>query len=531
MVRFTGSPKVGKLGLACLLALAIGPRGLSAQPQTARGVVFHDADGNGQREAGEEGLAGIKVSNGREIVRTDAQGRYEIAVADDTTIFVLKPRNWSPPLNETFLPRFFYTHKPAGSPPSRYPGVGPTGPLPASVDFPLRPSAEPDRFEAIFFGDTQPRDLKEIGYIAHDVVAELIGATPAAFGVTLGDIVFDDLEMFEPLNRAIALMGLPWYNVIGNHDLNYDAPEDRLADETFERIYGPPYYSFDHGPVHFLVLDNVRWYGRTETRDGHYRPGLGEDQLEFIRNDLALIPGDQLLVLMMHIPLTARWEGTDRDDLFGLIERRPLCFSVSAHTHWQAHQFLTAEQGWRGPAPHHHLINVTVCGSWWSGEPDETGIPHATMQGGAPNGYSIITFDGGSYSIRYKAARRPADYQMHVWAPEVVPSRDPGLAEVLVNVFAGSERSKVEMRVGEAGPWVELHRTIRPDPFFVRMKQREEAEGPSTGYRRLPAIQDSQHLWQGFLPENLAPGAHVIHVRTTDMFGQTYSASRAIQVR
>ena len=63
----------------------------------------------------------------------------------------------------------------------------------------------------------------------------------------LGDIVFDDLSVMEPLNQAIALIGLPWYNVIGNHDLNMDAPNDELSDETFERFYGPAYYSFDHG--------------------------------------------------------------------------------------------------------------------------------------------------------------------------------------------------------------------------------------------------------------------------------------------
>ena len=74
-------------------------------------------------------------------------------------------------------------------------------------------------------------------YIGHDVVEELIG-TQAKFGVTLGDIVFDDLGMFEPLNATIALVGIPWFNVIGNHDMNMDASNDEDADETFTRIYG-----------------------------------------------------------------------------------------------------------------------------------------------------------------------------------------------------------------------------------------------------------------------------------------------------
>ena len=35
------------------------------------GLVFDDRDGDGVRDAGEPGLAGIPMSNGRDIVRTD----------------------------------------------------------------------------------------------------------------------------------------------------------------------------------------------------------------------------------------------------------------------------------------------------------------------------------------------------------------------------------------------------------------------------------------------------------------------------
>ena len=100
--------------------------------------------------------------------------------------------------------------------------------MPASVDFPLYPGDEPAVFRAILFGDTQPRNQKEIDYIAHDVIEELIGAE-ASFGITLGDVMFNNLSLFGSLNRAIALIGIPWYNVIGNHDLNFDSPGTSYA--------------------------------------------------------------------------------------------------------------------------------------------------------------------------------------------------------------------------------------------------------------------------------------------------------------
>ncbi len=70
-----------------------------APTKTASGFVYHDANGNRQKDADEQGLAGKKVSNGQQIVMTDADGRYEIEVADDTIVFVIKPRGWSAPLN------------------------------------------------------------------------------------------------------------------------------------------------------------------------------------------------------------------------------------------------------------------------------------------------------------------------------------------------------------------------------------------------------------------------------------------------
>lgn len=499
-----------------------------ASPKQAVGVVYVDTDRDGTRDEGEKGLEGIRVSNGKQIVKTDAEGRYTIPIDDDEAIFVIKPRNYMTPVNAENLPRFFYIHKPAGSPASKFPGVDPTGPLPATVDFPLYERPEPELFRALFFGDTQPRDIKEVEYIAHDVIEQVIGerAHGASFGVTLGDIVFDDLTVMEPLNKAIALIGIPWYNVIGNHDMNQESPDDAHSDETFERIYGPPYYSFDHGPVHFLVLDDVRWENDPDGRRGRYKGGLGPEQMEFIRNDLAMIPEDQLVVLMMHIPLV---DVEDRHELYRLIERRPFALSVSAHTHFQEHRFISREDGWMGPEPHHHVVNVTVCGSWWRGAPDENGIPHTTMRDGAPNGYSIFTFDGHKYTIDFRAARRPSDHQMNIFAAQEVAADATDRAEVLVNVFAGSERSTVEMRVGSTGAWVPLERLPREDPFYKAMKELEQGPKPPPGIP-LPEIILSPHIWVGKLPAGLSVGTHVIQVRATDMFGRTFYDRRAIRV-
>ncbi len=499
-----------------------------SQSQTVRGVVYEDSNSNRQRDPGEVGIADVKVSNGLDIVRTDAEGKYELQISNDAIVFIIKPRGWTSPLNHHRLPRFYYIHKPQGSPANyQYTGVAPTGPLPASVDFPLSKQPEPDKFKALMFGDPQPRNITEVEYIEHDVIEQIIAAEGhgASFGVTLGDIAFDNLSTFEPLNGAIALIGIPWYNVIGNHDLNYEAPNDQLSDESFERVYGPSYYSFDYGATHFLVLDDVTWVGEQNAKKAHYHGGLGARQLQFIRNDLAEIPKEQLVVLMMHIPL----EGVDdRQELYRLIEQRPAAISISAHTHYMEHRLIGQEDGWQGAQPHHHIINVTVCGSWFRGQPDERGIPHATMSDGGPNGYSIMEFDGAKYSLEFRAASRPAEYQMNIYAPEAVSLTGMASTVVLANVFAASDHAACSMRVGST-PWIEMEHITMVDPNYMAEKMREEAL-PGRTWTDLPSAHPTPHMVRAMLPANLAPGTHQIEIRSVDEHGREVIGRRIIRI-
>ena len=504
----------------------------NAQPKlTATGVVFEDLDRDSVRDPNEPGLPGVRVSNGSDIVKTDANGAYSLPIDDDEIIFVIKPRDFMTPVDEDQLPKFYYIHKPAGSPENfQYKGVAPTGPLPQSIDFPLVRRPEPDKFRALLFGDTQPRNVAEVEYMAHDVIEQVIEnkAHGASLGVTLGDIVFDDLDVMQPHNRAIALIGIPWYNVIGNHDMNYDAKDDTQSDETFERHYGPNYYSFDHGPTHFLVLDDVTWIGEKDGKPGNYVGGFGERQMAYIRNDLAMIPEDQLVVLMMHIPLT---DVQDRKELYRLIEKRPATVSLSAHAHYMEHRFIDDKDGWQGPEKHHHIINVTVCGSWWRGRKDERGIPHAMMSDGGPNGYSVMEFDGTKYSLDFFAASRPANYQMNIYAAEAIKQPDTASASMVVNVFAASERARVVARLADQGDgaWEPLERFSAADPAFLAEAEREASAG-KIDWEPLPKPQVTPHLWRGKLPTFPGPGTHVIEVRSTEPNGKSVLGRRVIRV-
>ena len=166
-------------------------------------------------------------------------GAYELEVHGDSIIFITKPAGYMTPQDAYRLPRFYYVHRPQGSPGGlRYLGIDPTGPLPERIDFPLHQQLEPTSFEAILLADTQPQTEAELDYIRDGVVSELIG-TEAAFGMTMGDVLFDDLSMFPRFNSIIAALGVPWYNVAGNHELNLFATSDDYSLETFSKLVRP----------------------------------------------------------------------------------------------------------------------------------------------------------------------------------------------------------------------------------------------------------------------------------------------------
>ena len=454
--------------------------------------------------------------------RLTHKAAISLPIAPDTMLFVIKPSGFHCRRDENNLPKFFYIHKPDGSPELRFPGSKPTGALPQSINFPLYKNEEPEDFKILLFGDPQPRNNKEVDYVAQDVVKDLIDSKEHAFGVTLGDIAFDNLDTFETLNQTIALIGIPWRNVLGNHDLNLDATDRKHINETFEATYGPTYYSFNYGQVHFVVLDTIGWQAANErVPKMHFEAVLGDRQLTFLERDLATVPNSQLVVLLMHVPIIGL---KDKDKLFELIEERNYCVSISGHTHDHRHLFLGKEDGFNGPEPHHHIVNVTVSGCWWSGAKNENGIPHTTMADGAPNGYSIMTFDSSGYRLDFRAAGQSAEDQLRIDLPPTVMAEKTAATDIWVNVYNGSEKSTVKIQIDGSGPWVALEKVKEFDPYYLRLVKRDQkAERPP--FRPVK----SEHLWKGQLPA-IEPGVHVITAETVDQHGRKYTAQRSIRV-
>jgi hypothetical protein len=508
-----------------LVSLLLMGAGASARATQVDGLVWFDRDGNGRQDAGEPGVAGVRVSNGRDIVETDPAGRYRLRLADGDTLFLVKPPQYAVPQRNDGMPDFWRHHFPGGSPALRFGGVAAQA---ADPDFALRERLPgPATLEVLLFGDPQPASLAEVDHYARDIVAPLVGERAATLGLSLGDIVDDDLSLYPAMNEATRRLGVPWLHAAGNHDIDLDATDDRHSLLTFRNTYGPDTFAWEEPQASFVVLDDVI---HQPGQRPAYIGGLREDQFAFLEAYLATQPAARPIVLALHIPLfdtrpEPTFRAADRERLFALLQRFEHVLVLSSHTHVQQHVMHGPAQGWQGARPLHEYNVGASCGGFWGGVADAAGIPDGLMADGTPNGYARLLIDSeGGFAMYWHVARAADDPTIALHAPRVLRyGAYPGVS-VWANVFMGQADTRVEYRVGERA-WQPMQRAAAADPRVQAENLADDLSDALRGDKRVPQAKPSAHLWQGVLPTDLPPGEHRIEVRAFDRWRGEIGAS------
>ncbi|MBX2858200.1 MAG: calcineurin-like phosphoesterase family protein [Cellvibrionaceae bacterium] len=583
--------------------------GESTDQSLAQGQVFRDKNRNGSLDKRERGIAGVLVSNGVDVVTTDDYGYYSIPAYEGMSLFITEPAGYDVPVNDMNVPQFFYHHLPNGSPPLRFGGLKPTGPLPAAINFPLIKSKYKHRFKMIVIGDTQPYSNTEISYVRDTLAKEFadMNMRDVEGLIVEGDVMGDDLGLFPRFKEIMSIAGVPQYYVGGNHDLDFDAPNDAHSFDTFKREWGPAYYSFDIGRVHFVTLDNVQ-YPCTNYDGEHafcdseatYNGVISKRQMEWLANDLAHVPMDKLVVINLHIPLVSfvdsssnKHQTDNAADLYALLDGRP-ALSLSGHTHTLEH-FEPGEgarpnvSGVDIPAsPFPQIIAGAGCGSWWTGDFDEEGIPMSYQRLGGKRGYLVFEFNGNRFRDTFKATGMAPQKQINVgvlspafnhWYDEllgwlragaedkpplnineladtrIVPRNELADTEITANVWNGSSATKVYLKL-EGRKAIKMQRSeVSLDPFALKKQMyvfRYAAESNSGNQRsqgfelfggssngpssprpsdEWQHVDNSNHLWKVALPVDLENGVHKATVTAIDKYKRKYSETVVLEVR
>ena len=534
-----------RLFLAALLFSLTGVPALAESVPCDQGVVWEDLNGNGRIDPGEKPLAGIKLSDGVRLVSTDAQGRYRLPFVEGRTVFVIKPASHVLPMRADGLPDFWIHTRATPGPTLKFGGI-PVGTA-TCRDFGLR-VAKPSprrqqRLGVVVMADPQTKSLRDVDFYQRDIIDSLKSETAidmghsfggfyfnglaGDLGLSLGDIVHDDLSLYPAMTAATTRLAVPWLHVAGNHDLDFDAASDEDSLLSFRRHFGPDTYASEEDEANFLMLDDVIYQPGKKPA---YVGGLREDQFTFLEAYLPTVPKDRLLVLGVHIPLFDAKPGVetfrhaDRARLFALLKDFPKVLLLSGHDHTQRHVRHGAESDWHGATPLHEYNVGAACGAFWSGVKDAAGIPDSTMSDGTPNGYARLWIEkGGEYRLAWHPAR-DAGTALALHAPRVLRQGAYPAWGVFANVFMGEVDTQVEYRV-DGGEWKPMKFVRQPDPRLLVENVADDLAEALRGFDRSPEATPSLHLWRGALPTDLALGEHTIDVRAQDRWRGEQTAS------
>ena len=447
------------------------------------------------------GLGNVPVTDGQTVVQTAADGRFRFASSTrHPFVYLSVPSGYQMPQHETGTARFYRPIEP---------GEGDT----VTAHFDLQPMNRDDEAHAfVVLADPQMGIEAEVQEFREqtvpDVQQTLTGfEEQSTFGVGLGDLVFDNLSLFSGYEAAVREMGIPFLQAVGNHDLNFEAAGDPGSTATFRQHFGPEYYSFDRGAVHYVVLDDVFWPGSDGfgNNNDDYVGHIDATQLAWLEQDLALVEEGRRVIVFTHIPpLSTAYRRFgkqspspgarigNRDALYDLLSPFD-AHIISGHTHENEHRTAAG--------PHEHVVG-TVCGAWWTGP-----ICHD----GTPRGYAVYEVEGESVQWQYKSMGHDADHQMRLYSKGTDPTAPD---EFIANVWdADPEWNVVWYEDGvQTG---RMARRVGTDPMSKRLYDGPEKPEKNPWADPRP----TGHLF--YAPFN--PDANRIRVETTDRFGRTYT--------
>lgn len=440
--------------------------------RSALAAEIQPAEVRGHVVSGSEPLPGVRVSDGFRVTRTDSSGEFRLSVGPDSGpfVFATAPRGF-------WTDRFFHPTVMAAK---------------QQPTFALNKRELGDAYQALYLTDIHLGDGRADQSFSRfeATIDEINGIDPLpAFCWMGGDISLQRGEGKRYV-ELISRLKMPVRNGVGNHEMLMRQSDPR---GEFQELFGPTFYSFDVGNVHYITLDGCQVDSQ---RDQQVLGELSARELHWLAEDLRNVPDGMSSVVAIHIPLVSdyperrdttaekapHWIIQNAGEVIDLLSRHGVPLVLQGHLHENQR---IVQKGIE------FVESVSVCGTWWKAgsEEREAGVS------GEPRGYRVLDVKGDRISHRYRgsAESRPDTIGEVVGRPRtVLTGKDLALQ---VNVFDAGEHAEVWARVDEAPPVI-LQRSGE-HKHFANLK---------------PA-----HHWKLAIPaKQLSAGRHRLHVQVKE---------------
>ncbi len=429
-----------KIFLSAIVALCLGLVGCSDddnalhEPTQVGDIYGRVTDQSGNA------IEGVVVSDGFSCTQTDAAGRYKLTCTSDSFhVYLSIPAAYAVPITDG-LPCFWQKIKS----------------FQKEYNFSLTAAPVQSEFNLICIGDPQCQNNTHIARFRNETAAD-IKATVAAmdlpcYAITMGDVNYNTESdysnstmplMFKALHQDV--MGVPVFNVIGNHDNKAlaaisaeSSSVDLDAQRNFEYKFGPVNYSFNRGNAHIVAMDNILSKAKAAA---DYSLGFKESDVEWLRQDLSYVPKSKLLIFCAHIPLRGSTAASVKA-VMELLSEFASVHIMTGHTHY-------AQNYEAHPNNIYEHIHGAACGAWWWS---------TVNHDGTPNGYAVYNIKESSITDwYYKAVGYDKDFQIRMYkAPTLFAGygfpQFSGLAaatadntNILANIWNADSQWKVEV--------------------------------------------------------------------------------------
>ena len=361
-----------------------------------------------------EGIEGVVVSDGIEVVTTDENGIYRLnSSKKHGYVFVSVPSGYEP-LADGVLPRI---HKQLTA----------SADVAERRDFSLLVSSGQENHTMLIFGDihlaNRNNDRRQFTDFILDVNDFVATSGKKTYAMTLGDMVWDLYWMTnsycyeEYLRDVERIKELTIWQTIGNHDHSMYFTGDFDSVAEYKQKMAPTYYSFNIGGVHYVVLDDVECTNRKAAQDGlgnpcferDYNGALVDEIVGWLEKDLSYVDKTTSLVVTMHVQMhredgTLRMTQASAAKLENLLKDYATVHLFTAHTHVlyniEKADYIEHNAG-------------AVCGTWWWTDTETPGLHIG--QDGSPGGYTVLNAAGTELSWQFKGTGYPLDYQFRTY--------------------------------------------------------------------------------------------------------------------